>query len=251
MPSRQVDKGTDYKSATGNVLVARSLVNSSTKYYPLNKEAMKRLFTLFITALFVCTGISAQRADIRKTAERYMKTNTLITNVKQTKHNAALTKDMVTDGHFYYKKPNNQSMVFKESGEMLIAAGSTFVMVKDGKQHVAKAKEKGNNPFEILQDVFRNLLSADDDVRLTDMADVKLETQGNTCTITIMPTATGIKAKRRSMFTSCIVTIDLKTAELRSLRINEQGENYTQYDFSNYVFDAEVSDSVFDTRTVM
>ena len=162
-----------------------------------------------------------------------------------------MTKDVVTDGHFYYKKPNNLSMVFKESGEMLIAVGSTFVMVKDGKQHVAKAKRKGNNPFEILQDVFRNLLSADDDVQLTDMADVKLETQGNTCTITIMPTAIGVKAKRRSMFTSCIVTIDLKTAELRSLRINEQGENYTQYDFSNYVFDAEISSNVFDTRTVM
>lgn len=211
---------------------------------------MKKLFTLFITALFVCTGISAQRADIRKIAERYMKTNTLITNVKQTKHNAALTKDMVTDGHFYYKKPNNLGMVFKESGEILIAIGNTFIMVKNGKQHVAKAKGKGNNPFEILQDVFRNLLSTDD-VQLTDMADVKLETQGNTCTITITPTATGAKTKRRSMFTSCIVTIDLKAAEPRSLRINEQGENYTQYDFSNYVFDAEVSDSVFDTRTVM
>lgn len=211
---------------------------------------MKKLFTLFITALFVCTGISAQRADIRKIAERYMKTNTLITNVKQTKHNAALTKDMVTDGHFYYKKPNNLGMVFKESEEILIAIGNTFIMVKNGKQHVAKAKGKGNNPFEILQDVFRNLLSTDD-VQLTDMADVKLETQGNTCTITITPTATGAKTKRRSMFTSCIVTIDLKAAEPRSLRINEQGENYTQYDFSNYVFDAEVSDSVFDTRTVM
>lgn len=211
---------------------------------------MKKLFTLFITALFVCTGISAQRADIRKIAERYMKTNTLITNVKQTKHNAALTKDMVTDGHFYYKKPNNLGMVFKESEEILIAIGNTFIMVKNGKQHVAKAKGKGNNPFEILQDVFRNLLSTED-VQLTDMADVKLETQGNTCTITITPTVTGAKTKRRSIFTSCIVTIDLKAAEPRSLRINEQGENYTQYDFSNYVFDAEVSDSVFDTRTVM
>ena len=53
------------------------------------------------------------------------------------------------------------------------------------------------------------------------------------------------------MFTSCVAVIDLKAAELRSLRINEQGENYTQYDFSNYVFDAEVSSSVFDIQTVM
>lgn len=212
---------------------------------------MKRQFTLFIAALLVCAGISAQRADIRKAAERYMKANTLITNVKQTKHNVTLTKDVVTNGHFYYKKPNNQSMVFKESREMLIAAGNTFVMVKDGKQHVAKAKGKGNNPFEILQDVFRNLLSADNEAKLTDMADVKLETQGNACIITITPTAIRTKAKRRSIFTSCVAVIDLKAAELRSLLINEQGDNYTRYDFSNYIFDAEVSSSVFDTRTVM
>ncbi len=212
---------------------------------------MKRLFTLFITAVLVCTGISAQKTDLRKAAERYKTVNTLIANVKQTRHNVALTKDVVTDGHFYYKKPDNQSMVFKESREMLLAIGNAFVMVKNGRQHTAKAKGKGNNPFEIMQDVFRNLLSADENAALTDMADVKLEKQGNACTITIIPIVVDSKAKRKMMFTSCVATIDLKAAELRSLRINEQGGNYTQYDFSNYVFNAEVSSSVFDTQTVM
>lgn len=213
---------------------------------------MKRLFILLITLLPICTGASAQRADIRKAAERYKAANTLIAHVTQTRHNTALTEDVVTEGHFYYKKPDSQSMVFKQSGEMLVAVGNTFVMVKEGRQYVAKTRGKGDNPFEVLRDVFRNLLSSpNDDGPLTDMAEVRLERQGDICTITITPAATDSKARRRRMFSSCVVTVDLKAAELRRLHINEQGENYTQYDFSGYVLDAEVSSSVFDTRTVM
>jgi outer membrane lipoprotein-sorting protein len=212
---------------------------------------MKRLFTLLILSVLVCTSISAQRTDFRKFAERYKTVNTLIAKVRQTRHNEALTKDIVTNGHFYYRKPGNYSMVFRESEEMLIASGNSFIMVRDGKQHVAKAKGKGNNPFEIIQDVFRKLLSADRDANLSDMADVKLEIQDHVCTITIKPIVTNTKVKRRSMFTSCIASVDLKAIELCSLRINERGENYTQYDFSNYVFDAEVSDNVFDSQTMM
>lgn len=204
-----------------------------------------------MAVVLACTGISAQRTDLRKLAERYKTAKTLTADVKQTRHNVALTKDVVTNGHFYYKKPNTQSMVFKDSKEMLLATGNTFVMVKNGKQYTAKAKGKGNNPFEILQDVFRNLLSADENAVLTDMADVKLKKIGNACTITITPVVADSKAKRKMAFVSCVAIIDLKAAELRSLCINERRGNYTQYDFSNYVFNAEVSSSAFDTQTVM
>ncbi len=212
---------------------------------------MKKPFALFLAAALACAGASAQQADIRQAAERYKAANTLTAKVRQTRHNAALTDDVVADGHFYYKKPNSESMVFEESGEMLLATDNTFVMVRNGKQRIAKAEGKGNNPFETLRDVFRNLLAAGDGSRLTDMADVTLKTQGSTYTITIAPAVTDPKMKRKMMFTSCIVTIDLKAGELRSVRINEQGENYTQYDFSDYVFDAAVSDQAFDPQAVM
>ena len=209
---------------------------------------MKKIF--IISALLICTGLSAQRADIRKAAERYKDANTVITNVTQIRHNTAIAQDIIAQGHFYYKKPNCQSMIFKDAKEMLLAVDNTFVMVKDGKQRTARAKGKGNNPFEVLQSVFRNLLSADDDTSLSELADVKLTKQGDICTITITPTVTDTKVKRRMMFTSCVATIDLKVAELHRLRINEQGGNYTQYDFSNYLFNAEVSDNVFDVNAV-
>ncbi len=212
---------------------------------------MKRIFTLFLTVVLVCIGASAQQTDISNAAKKYKSANTLTTHVKQTRHNAAITKDAVSEGNFYYKKPNSVSMVFKDSKEMLLATGDTYTMVKSGKQHVAKADGKGDNPFEVLGDILRNLLSGKDDSKLTSMADVKMKTQGNTCTLTITPNVTDAKLKRKMMYTSCILTIDLKAGEVRTLRINEKGENYTQYDFSNYVFNGDVSSTVFDPKIVM
>ena len=40
---------------------------------------MKRLYILFITAILLCTALSAQEADIRKVAERYKGINLLST----------------------------------------------------------------------------------------------------------------------------------------------------------------------------
>ncbi len=212
---------------------------------------MKRFFTLFLAVVLISMGVSAQQTDIQKAAKRYKAANTLTADVTLTRHNAALTKDAVSEGHFYYKKPSSLSMVFKTSKEMLLAMGDTYTMVKGGKQSTTKADGKGNNPFEALSDVFRNLLSSDDYTHLTDMADVNMKTQGNTCTITITPNVTDPKLKRKMMYSSCAVTIDLKAGELRTLRINERGENFSQYDFSNYVFDGKVDNGVFDAKIVM
>ena len=43
------------------------------------------------------------------------------------------------------------------------------------------------------------------------------------------------KAARRMMFSSFVLTIDTKTSELKSLRMNERG-GYTEYRFSGYQF---------------
>ena len=75
--------------------------------------------------------------------------------------------------------------------------------------------------------------------------------QGNSCTITIFPKVKNIKSKRRMMYTSCIVIVDLKAAELRSVRSYERGENYTQYDFSNYIINAEIDTNAFDVQAMM
>lgn len=197
---------------------------------------MKRILTLLFSVLLMGMGVHAQQAELRKTAvNRYKNVSTLTAQVKMTRHNAALTQDAVTKGEFYYKKPNTESMVFKSTNDMLLAEGNTYTMVRGGKKRAVKANGTGNNPFEVLRDVFTNLFVKEGNSPLTNMAAVKLQRQGNVCTMTLLPHAASAKAKRRLMYTSCMVTIDMKTAEIRTLRINERAGNYTQYDFSNYV----------------
>lgn len=206
---------------------------------------------IWVVVVFACQMLSAQQAELHKAAERFRAIRSLKMNVVQTRHNVTLIKDITTSGHFFYQEPNRCSMVFPDAKEMLLAVDDTFVMVRDGKQHVAKAKGQGNNPFEVLLDVFHKLLSADENVDLSEYADVKLSRQGNSCTITTFPKVKNIKSKRRMMYTSCIVIVDLKAAELRSVRIYERGENYTQYDFSNYIINAEIDTNAFDVQAMM
>lgn len=202
-----------------------------------------------MTVMFAVVGIQAQQAELKKAAvARYKNATTVTANVTMTRHNAALTQDAVTKGYFYYKKPNTESMVFKTTKDMLLADGTVYTMVKSGKKRSIKANNTGNNPFEVLRDILTRLFTADANAKLTSMATVQMKKQGNTCTVTVTPSTTDKKALRRFMYTSCVMTIDMKQAEIRSLRINEKAGNYTQYDFSNYVLNATLPSTAFSTK---
>ncbi len=202
-----------------------------------------------MAVMFAVVGIQAQQAELKKAAvARYKNATTVTANVTMTRHNAALTQDAVTKGYFYYKKPNTESMVFKTTKDMLLADGTVYTMVKSGKKRSVKANNTGNNPFEVLRDILTRLFTADANAKLTSMATVQMKKQGNTCTVTVTPSTTDKKALRRFMYTSCVMTIDMKQAEIRSLRINEKAGNYTQYDFSNYVLNATLPSTAFSTK---
>lgn len=201
--------------------------------------------------MLVFTGIHAQQAELRKAAiSRYKNVSTLTAHVTMTRHNAALTNDVVTKGEFYFKSPNSESMVFASTKDMLLAVGETYTMVKGGKQRAIKANSTGNNPFEVLRDIFTNLFAANGSTNLSKMASIQMQKKGNNCIMTVTPNVTDSKAKRRMMYTSCVATIDMKNAEVKTLRINERGGNYTQYDFSGYALNASVDNSVFNTKIV-
>ena len=212
---------------------------------------MKRLFTTFFILLLTCITVSAQQADLRKTVASHFKgLNSFSATIKLTRHNAAITKDLVTKGNYYWKRPNMQSMVFKESKEMLLAIGNSYTMAKGGKQRTIKAKGMGNNPFEILSDIYTHLLSAEGNDALTSQANVSVSKQGTSYLLTVTPKAMNAKAKRRLMFTSFIITIDAKTGRMNRLLIHERGGNYSQYDFSGYVNNANINSRMFSTQAI-
>ena len=209
---------------------------------------MKRTLTTFFLLLLTCITVSAQQAELRRAvASRYKALNTYTATVKLTRHNAAVTKDAVTMGKYYWKRPSDQSMVFTSTKEMLLAVGNTYTMVKGGKSRAIKAKAQGNNPFEILSDIIAHLQTADNSAVLTTQANVAVTKQGTSYLLTVTPKTTDNKAKRRLMFTSFTVLVD-KAGSISRLLIHERGNNYSQYDFSDYALNVNIDSKMFTTK---
>lgn len=206
---------------------------------------MKQIFSLLLVVLVSSVSLFAQDAEMMQRAmERYKNMNSLTADVTQTKHNSMVAKDLVSKGNFYFKKPNKMCMTFNNGADMMLMNGDTFSIVKDGVKNTANGG--GNEQLQALKTILKNFSAGQDsDIDLSDIADVDMTKKGNLMVMTVTPIITDPKAKRKMMFTSFVVTIDQKAGELKSLRMNEKGQNYTQYDFSNFKLNAPVSDGVF------
>ena len=195
---------------------------------------------LFTFSFFVC---SAQDAEMmQKAQEKFKNMQTLEADVMVTKHNTMVTKDVVTKGKFYFKKPSK--MCLSAGADVLLMDGSNFTMVKDGKKQTVSGS--GNSQFEALKGIMQNFSAGQEsEIDLSEIADVDMQKSGNLITMTITPIVSDPKEKRKMMFTSFVVVIDQQKSELKSVRLNEKGQNYTQYDFSNFKQNGTISDAVF------
>ncbi|MBR0036205.1 MAG: outer membrane lipoprotein carrier protein LolA [Bacteroidales bacterium] len=213
---------------------------------------MKKIFALLIGLTLVATPlvsdltpVQAQDADMmQKAQERFKNMETLEADVVMTKHNTMVTKDVTSKGKFYFKKPSKMTMSFNDGADLLLMDGQNFTMVKDGKKQTVNGS--GNSQFEALKTLMQNFSAGQEsDVDLSDIADVDMEKKGDLVVLTITPIVTDPKQKRKMLFSSFVVTIDQKKTELKSVRMNEKGENYTEYAFSNFKVNGDVPDSLF------
>jgi hypothetical protein len=133
---------------------------------------------------------------------------------------------------------------FNEGKDMLLMKNQQFTMVRDGKANTLNGK--GNSQLEALKTLLSNFSAGQEsEVALDDLADVDVERSGNTVTMTVVPRIADAKAKKKMMYQSFVVVLDTKAGELKSIRLNENGSNYTLYEFGKFTVDAPVSDSVF------
>lgn len=202
---------------------------------------MRKLIALLLF-LLPCLGLTAQEADIRRMAEHYTDVQTLSATVTRTRHSAVLAQDEVTHGNFYLKKPGRIGLAFDGNKDMLLMDGNTFTLVEDGRRNVAKGRN--GRVLQALGAVLRALF-ADGDYVPDEAMKASVRHTGNSCILTLTPATASAKEKRRLMFTSFVLTFDPNAGRLLSLRMNERGENYTQYDLDNHRPGAAVSDALF------
>ena len=187
-------------------------------------------------AVLGCMTASAQ-SDYQKTVAKYKNSTGVTAAVTCVKHSSAVKNNGSSKGSFYMKKPNKVSIIVDGGKDKLIMNGTIFTMVKGGKKHVTDSKK--NAQFATFQAVFQSILSGGA-TDISKLAGVQVTKSGQNMTITITP-----DSKKKMMFSSFVLVLDTKTSEIKSLRMNERGKNYTEYLFSNFSFNGKVNDAVF------
>lgn len=165
---------------------------------------------------------------------------TFSAEVLRTTHNALKTKDATSSGHFYFSYPNKISMIFNSKNDMLLMNRNNYVMVSQGKKNVAKGKVAAL--FGALQKVLQAVVCQTALPKASELPGIQVKKENHT--IQIIPIMDA-KTLRRMPFTSFTLSLDSRSNRLKSLRIHERGENYIQYDLSEYQTNTALNDAVF------
>lgn len=213
---------------------------------------MKKIIILAMSLIMSLSGtlggsLFAQQDDvIRQAVEGYKSLTTVKADVKKTVHNTMVAKDVTSNGTFYFKKPAQMCIVTNGGKEKLLTDGEHFTIVQNGK--VSAMAGKGNNALAPLIQAVKSITQGNTDTDLSDVADVDMEREGDLMIMTIAPITRSAAEKRKLMFQSFIITVDTKSGDLKSIRLNEKGQNYQQYDFSNFKKEVKIDDSVFNEK---
>lgn len=212
---------------------------------------MKKIFRILalvvVASLTTLTTVQAQDQDVMKQAmEGYKKINSMTASVKKTTHNEMVTKDQVSNGTFYFKKPAKMCVTTNGGKDKLVTDGETFTIVQNGKASTATGG--GNSALTPLINAIKNITSGNEETDLSDVADVDMERDADSMTMTIIPITKNAAERRKMLYQSFVIVIDSKAGELRSIRLNGKGKNYEVYEFSNYKMDVPVNDSVFNVK---
>lgn len=199
----------------------------------------KTLSTLLL--LLVSTVLLAQNAQYQKAVAKYKTVSSLTATAVKTKHKSSVAKDAVAQGTLYVKKPSKVLITTNGGKDALLMNGTNFTMTVSGRKF--KTNSTQNPQFKTFQNVLESIFTGGS-IDLSKNSDVEITKSGNNVVLTITPNVDKKNAKRQ-LFTSFVLTIDSKTSELRTLRMNEKKGNYTEYKFSGYQFGATVSDSQF------
>lgn len=205
---------------------------------------MKKILFVLLAMIGSITLSQAQDQDVMQQAMAGYKNLTSMTaKVKKTVHNEMVTKDVVTNGTFYFKKPAKMCVSTNGGKDKLVTDGENFTIVQDGNATTANAK--GNAALSPLVTAIKSITSGNGDTDLSDFADVDMERNGDLLTMTITPIVKKAADKKKMLYQSFVITIDQKAGLLKSIRLNGKGKNYEQYDFSDFKMDAKFDDSVF------
>lgn len=198
---------------------------------------------ILVSSLTVNQSLAQDQNVMKQAMAGYKNLTTMTAKVTKKVHNEMVTKDVVTTGNFYFKKPAMICITTNGGKDKLVTDGTNFTMVQGGKASTTSGK--GNSALTPLVSAIKAITSGKEDVDLSEVADVDMERDGDKLIMTIAPIVQKAADRKKMLYQSFVLTIDQKAGQLNSVRLNGKGKNYEQYDFSDFKMDVKVDDSVF------
>ncbi len=192
---------------------------------------MRRLYTFFLLCALSLSAL-AQSANFQKAVVRFKGATRVTAVAIRVDHKAAVANDDKATGTMTIVAPNKMNISVDNAKEQLDMNGNEFTMVMRGREH--KTSSKKDNQFVAFQAVLNAIITGDGS-NIEHVPGVCMSEANGILTINMDPTV-GQAKKKRMMFSSFVITLDVKKGEIRSLRMNGRGKNYTEYTFSGFIF---------------
>ena len=190
------------------------------------------LSAICFSALTISQAVAQN--DYMKAVARYKNIKQAAANVTKKQHKKSLKKDIVTTGGAFIMRPDMISISTNEGLDKLVMKGTKFTMTVNGKEHTTDSRK--NPQFAAFHDVLTSIINGGT-TDITKRSDVSIQKTGTSLSISVIPTAGNDKKKKRVMFSKFVLVIDMNTSAMKLLRMVERDGNFTDYEFSKFVFE--------------
>jgi outer membrane lipoprotein-sorting protein len=214
---------------------------------------MKFLFSFFVMVGLVCSqlaiaqvpqGFKAMLAmqQLQQTlAKNAQQTQTISSSFKQTKHMKMMNEKMQSKGLFYYKQTDKIRIEYTQPFTYLLVMNAGQIMVKDEN----KSNKINTKNSKTMQSVNKVMM---DCMRGTVFANKDFSVKAFDSKSQYLMQLTPVNASMKNLFSRVDVYIDKANNGVTKLLMTETGGDYTEMNFSNIVFNSNLSDALFSVR---
>ncbi|MDH6344108.1 outer membrane lipoprotein carrier protein [Parabacteroides sp. PFB2-12] len=199
---------------------------------------MKKIL-ISLTLMFATATAFAQNgtAILDKIKEANKSLTTITSDFKQTMHLTFMDEDVLSNGKFYYRKPDRLLLKYSQpEGEMMLIKGDEITMVMMD-QHT-KVSAKSDPAIELIHTIFSSCLEGD--ARKIKDATVDAVEKADYYEVIIT-----IKGDRAQNMKGVKVHYDKKEMALSLLRTEDPDGGYTVYELVGKKLNQPIAEEVF------
>lgn len=172
------------------------------------------------------TKIDPSNGFSEKLKEAGDKTKSIECSFNQTKSMAVLTKPNISTGKFFYQKEQNICLEYSiPKGNLIVMSGGKFKIVSDGKKNVVDMKS--NPMMRQMGSMLTACMTGDLNLFGSDSKTEYFETP-STYTVIIVPNNKRVKKYLQNV----VLVFDKRDMTLNSMLMQENGTDFTKYDFN-------------------